>query len=65
LQPFRIPRDTGATGGDLIAPPIPLPLPLPKPPGGDDSTSPALSPTFPAPAGPASPLKPPPVKPKG
>ena len=59
LQPFRVPRDSGAVGVD-VAPPLPIPLPLPKPPGSD-VVAPPLSPA--APSGPATPLKPPPVKP--
>ncbi len=68
LEPFRVPRETGAPGGLELAPPLPIPLPLPppKPPGGDDAATaaPGLAPAFPsAPAGPAAPLKPPPIKP--
>ncbi len=66
LQPFRVPRDAGSTGGmDMVAPPLPIPLPPPKPPGNneDAAAAPGLAPAFPAPApGPATPLKPP-VKP--
>ena len=63
LQPFRVPRESGALGGDAV-PPLPIPLPLPKPPG-DEPQSPALAPTAPiTPAGPITPLKPPtPIKP--
>ena len=67
LEPFRVPRDSGAPGGLEMAPPlpIPLPLPVPKPPGDETPVSPAapsLSPAFPATPGPATPVKPP-VKP--
>jgi len=63
LQPFRVPRESGAPGGDVM-PPLPIPLPLPKPPG-DEPQSPALAPMAPiTPAGPITPLKPPtPIKP--
>ena len=46
LQPFRVPRDGGATGGIDIAPPlpIPLPLPLPKPPGSTEDATAAARP---------------------
>jgi len=67
LQPFRVPRDSGAPGGMDIVPPLPIPLPLPKPPGNSDDAvaPPGLAPAFPTPApGPATPLKPP-VKPPG
>jgi general secretion pathway protein D len=66
LRPFRVPRD-GATGVGDIAPPLPVPLPLPKPPGDDSTTqsAPSLSPAFPGPTGPATPLKPPVKPPKG
>jgi general secretion pathway protein D len=59
LQPFRVPRDGGAAGEAL--PPLPIPLPLPKPPGDEQPAAPGLSPIVPG--GPATPLKPPPVKP--
>jgi general secretion pathway protein D len=63
LQPFRVPRDGGLPGGDVM-PPLPIPLPLPKPPGDEQPMSPALAPTAPTgPTGPVTPLKPPPVKP--
>jgi general secretion pathway protein D len=68
LQPFRVPRDAGTTGGLELPPlPIPLPQPLPKPPGGteDAPAAPGLAPAFPVPAGPATPLKPPVKPPKG
>jgi general secretion pathway protein D len=63
LQPFRVPRESGAPGSDVM-PPLPLPLPLPKPPG-DEQQAPAFAPTAPiVPTGPITPLKPPsPVKP--
>ena len=63
LQPFRVPRDGGLPGGDVM-PPLPIPLPLPKPPGDEQPVAPGLAPTAPAgPTGPVTPLKPPPVKP--
>ena len=66
LQPFRVPRDAGTSGGmDIVVPPLPIPLPPPKPPGiiEDATVAPGLAPAFPAPApGPATPVKPP-VKP--
>ena len=63
LQPFRVPRDGGLPGGDVM-PPLPIPLPLPKPPGDEQPRSPALAPTPPTgPTGPVAPLKPPPLKP--
>jgi general secretion pathway protein D len=63
LQPFRVPRDGGLPGGDVM-PPLPIPLPLPKPPGDEQPIPPALAPTAPTgPTGPVTPLKPPPVKP--
>ena len=68
LQPFRVPRDAGTSGGLELPPlPIPLPQPLPKPPGGteDAPAAPGLAPAFPVPAGPATPLKPPVKPPKG
>jgi general secretion pathway protein D len=62
LQPFRVPRDGGTVGiGADTVPPLPIPLPLPKPPGDEQPAAPALAPI--APGGPATPLKPPPVKP--
>jgi general secretion pathway protein D len=61
LQPFRVPREAGAPGGDAL-PPLPIPLPLPKPPGDEQPVAPGVAPTVP-PAGPATPLKPPPIKP--
>ncbi|MEP6782139.1 MAG: secretin N-terminal domain-containing protein [Acidobacteriota bacterium] len=64
LQPFKIGRDGGAPLTDMVAPLMPIPLQLPKPPGGDESASPSLSPTFPATTGPATPVRTPvPVKP--
>ena len=61
LQPFRVPRDGGSVGGDVVPPlPLPIPLPVPKPPG-NEVTAPPLAPTVPP--GPVTPLKPPPVKP--
>ena len=68
LQPFRVPRDAGTTGGMDIVPPLPIPLPPPKPPGNneDAAIAPGLAPVFPAPApGPATPVKPPVKPPKG
>ena len=70
LQPFRVPRDAGTTGGLEALPPLPIPLPqpLPKPPGGteDAPAMPGLAPAFPTPApGPATPVKPPVKPPKG
>jgi general secretion pathway protein D len=63
LQPFRVGRESGAPGGDLVPPlPIPLPAPAPKPPGGD--AAPSMVPQFPTIPGPATPVTPPvPVKP--
>jgi general secretion pathway protein D len=65
LQPFRVGREPGATGGADLVPPLPLPLPAPtppKPPGGD--AAPTLAPQFPNSPGPAAPINPPtPVKP--
>ena len=66
LQAFKVGRDGGAPLTDIPPPlpmPMPLPLPLPKPPGGD--AAPALSPAFPGSPGQATPVTPPPVKPKG
>ena len=66
LQPFRVPRDAGTTGGMDVLPP--LPIPLPKPPGNNEDApgSPGLAPVFPPPPGNATPVKPPkPVKPPG
>lgn len=68
LQPFRVPRDSGAPGGMDIVPPLPIPLPLPKPPGNNEDApaAPGLAPAFPAPLpGPATPLKPPVKPPSG
>ncbi len=68
LQPFRVPRDGGTTGGIDIVPPLPIPLPPPKPPGNieDVTAVPSLAPAFPTPApGPATPVKPPVKPPKG
>jgi general secretion pathway protein D len=65
LRPFRVPRDGGIGLPEVVTPPLPIPLPLPKPPG-DEATMPAapsLSPTVPGAPGPATPLKPPPIKP--
>ena len=64
LQPFRMGRDGGAPVTDIAPLPIPLPLPQ-RPPGGDEAgVAPGLAPAFPAPAGPALPVRtPPPVKP--
>lgn len=63
LRPFRVPRDGGTAGTDVVPPlPIPLPQPPPKPPGGDEAPG-ALAPGFPMPQGPAVPVKVPPVKP--
>ncbi len=65
LQPFRMGRDGGAPITDIAPLPIPLPQ-LQRPPGGDESgiTAPGLAPAFPAPAGPALPVRTPaPVKP--
>jgi general secretion pathway protein D len=63
LQPFRVPRDGGLPGGDVM-PPLPIPLPLPKPPGDEQLMSPGLAPTAPTgPTGPVTPLKPPTLKP--
>lgn len=62
LRPFRVPRDSGTgIGGDAM-PPLPIPLPVPKPPGEEQVPSPALAPV--TPGGTATPVKPPPIKPK-
>jgi general secretion pathway protein D len=61
LRPFRVPRDSGSVGTDVV-PPLPIPLPQPaKPPGGDDAAGSA--PAFQIPQGPATPVRTPPVKP--
>ena len=68
LQPFRVPRDSGSGGIEMVVPPLPIPLPPPKPPGNneDAAVAPGLAPAFPAPApGPATPVKPPIKPPKG
>lgn len=65
LRPFKMGRDGGAPLTDISPPLIPLPIPLPtppKPPGGDEATQP-LAPSFPAPAGPATPVRTPPIAP--
>ena len=64
LQPFRMGRDGGAPITDIAPLPIPLPQ-LQRPPGGDEAgAAPGISPAFPAPTGPAVPVRTPaPVKP--
>jgi general secretion pathway protein D len=63
LQAFKVGRDGSAPLIDIAPPlPMPLPTPLPKPPGGDEPSAPALSPSFPSSPGPAAPVRtPPPV----